>query len=166
MVLAITMLGCFSPPRTNNVTREVVPHIQSASGEIHPSAVSVASSTDSLRGFTFHQARSIWQKVGLRLPAASSPIARGSGVAAVLVLAGMSLGVLRLVVGLCAVGECRRRGKRIDDPGLLTLVHAVKAALGCDRTIELRELPALDSPATAGWLRPMVLLPSDWRSWG
>ena len=35
----------------------------------------------------------------------------------------------------------------------------------CDATIELIELSDLATPATAGWRRPMVLLPDDWRSW-
>ena len=36
---------------------------------------------------------------------------------------------------------------------------------GCRRPVELREVPDLTTPATAGWRRPVVLLPDDWRSW-
>ena len=31
--------------------------------------------------------------------------------------------------------------------------------------VELREVADLAGPATAGWRRPVVLLPDDWRSW-
>ena len=31
--------------------------------------------------------------------------------------------------------------------------------------IELRETTRLSTPATIGWLRPILLLPSDWRNW-
>lgn len=37
--------------------------------------------------------------------------------------------------------------------------------MSCDAAIELRELTDLPTPATAGWRRPMVLLPTDWRAW-
>ena len=37
--------------------------------------------------------------------------------------------------------------------------------MGCRRRVELREHSALGAPAAAGWLRPVVLLPADWRDW-
>ena len=41
----------------------------------------------------------------------------------------------------------------------------VRAALGCTRSVELRETAALCSPSTVGWLQPAIILPGDWRSW-
>src|SRR5262249_15293917 len=38
-------------------------------------------------------------------------------------------------------------------------------ALGCRRPVAIRESDEVTVPATAGWLRPLVLLPLDWRSW-
>ena len=38
-------------------------------------------------------------------------------------------------------------------------------AMGCLRRIEIREVPELTAPATAGWWHPVILLPDDWRSW-
>ena len=31
--------------------------------------------------------------------------------------------------------------------------------------MELREVADLGSPATAGWRRPVILVPPDWRDW-
>ena len=45
------------------------------------------------------------------------------------------------------------------------MLESLKNAMHCDAAIELLELPDLATPATAGWWRPMVLLPDDWRSW-
>ncbi len=38
--------------------------------------------------------------------------------------------------------------------------------MGCRRGVDLRECPGVVSPAVVGWLRPVVLLPADWRGWG
>jgi hypothetical protein len=38
--------------------------------------------------------------------------------------------------------------------------------MGYRRTVELREVPGLSTPATAGVWRPVILLPGDWRTWG
>jgi hypothetical protein len=53
----------------------------------------------------------------------------------------------------------------VADPALLTLVDELRAAMGCRSKVEIREVADLPTPATAGWLRPMLLLPDDWRSW-
>ena len=45
------------------------------------------------------------------------------------------------------------------------MLESLKTAMHCDAAIELLVLPDLATPATAGWWRPMVLLPDDWRSW-
>ena len=85
----------------------------------------------------------------------------------VVVLAGTAIGVglARLVVGLWAIGVCRRRGKVVDDKDFLATFDALRMAMGCRRTVAVREVADLASPATAGWWRPMILLPDDWRGW-
>jgi hypothetical protein len=75
------------------------------------------------------------------------------------------MGFIHLLIGLWAVRECRRRAKLIRDPDLLALLTSTQAAMGERRNVELRELTELTSPAVAGWLRPMILLPDEWRSW-
>src|SRR6266702_2528164 len=45
------------------------------------------------------------------------------------------------------------------------LFDELRVSMTCRRDVELREVPDLTTPATAGWLRPMLLLPDDWRGW-
>lgn len=84
---------------------------------------------------------------------------------AVLALAGTCYSLVRLVAGLLAVAICRRRGRSIDDPELTRLLDLLRREMGCRRGVELREAADLTTPATAGWLRPVLLLPDDWRTW-
>jgi hypothetical protein len=93
-------------------------------------------------------------------PGRSWPVA----VAAV-VLTGSAVALARLLLGLWAVGVCRRRSRPVDDPGLLAEVEGLRAALGCRRPVTVREAADLATAATAGWRRPVVLLPTDWREW-
>jgi hypothetical protein len=82
-----------------------------------------------------------------------------------LALTGISIGLLRLLLGVWAVHACRRRGSRVDDPALHHLVEQIRLSIGCRRLIEVRELPELATPAAAGCRHPIVLLPPDWRCW-
>jgi hypothetical protein len=84
---------------------------------------------------------------------------------AVAALAGTAVGLLRLALGLCAVAACHRRGNAVDDPDMVALLTALREAIGCPGPVELREVPGVLGPATAGWRRPVILLPDDWRSW-
>jgi beta-lactamase regulating signal transducer with metallopeptidase domain len=98
-------------------------------------------------------------------PAVNQSRGGWQAVVAVLGLAGAGLGLLRLLLGLGAAHFCRRRGRAIEDGGLREEVDALRAALGCRRAIELRESADLQTPATIGWLWPVVLLPAGWRGW-
>ena len=80
-------------------------------------------------------------------------------------LAGTGAGLLRLMLGLWAVVACRRRGRLVDDPTMVGLLDELRGAIGCRLPVELREVPDLIGPAMAGWRRPVILLPDDWRSW-
>ena len=53
----------------------------------------------------------------------------------------------------------------VSDPMLIELRDALQAAMGCHQRVEIREVPDLTAPATAGWRHPVILLPVDWRSW-
>jgi beta-lactamase regulating signal transducer with metallopeptidase domain len=87
------------------------------------------------------------------------------GTAAVIFLIGLMLCLLRLLIGFWAIRECRRRSQSVIDGELLQLAESLRIAMRCPRRVEIRECPDLASPATVGWLRPVVLLPSDWRGW-
>ncbi|MDG3004957.1 M56 family metallopeptidase [Paludisphaera mucosa] len=80
-------------------------------------------------------------------------------------LAGAGLGLIRLALGLAAVRACRRRSRPVDDPAMRALLDELAAAMGRARTVELRQADDLSGPAAAGWRRPVILLPADWRSW-
>jgi beta-lactamase regulating signal transducer with metallopeptidase domain len=122
-------------------------------------------SLESVRFLTLTQARSIWRRVGSRLVLIPNPWMRWAGIAALVALAGMGIGLFRLLLGLWAVHVCRRKGTRIDDSDATHLLRSLMTAMHYDAPVELRELSDLDTPATAGWRRPMVLLPMNWRSW-
>lgn len=83
-------------------------------------------------------------------------------------LAGASAMLARLAMGLRAVGAVRRRARSIDDPGLLDLIEGLRADLGMGSVamVEARESAEVGTPATVGWRRPVLLLPTDWREWG
>jgi hypothetical protein len=53
----------------------------------------------------------------------------------------------------------------VEDRVLLDLIDELRAAIGGPASVELRELHELSAPATIGWLRPVILLPTDWRGW-
>ncbi|MEX0713199.1 MAG: M56 family metallopeptidase [Pirellulales bacterium] len=84
---------------------------------------------------------------------------------ALFLLAGMGLGLCRLVIGLIAVQRDRRRTRLIGDDSLRGLARQIAQAMGCRTDIELRHSSRLATPATFGWLRPTVLLPDAWRQW-
>ena len=109
--------------------------------------------------------RAVWDRLGRQ---AVGPVERvrpwGSWIA-VGVLAGMTCGLIRLCGGLWAIRICRRRGWLVVDAGLMGLVEELRGAMGCRRVVEVRAVVDLATPATAGWRRPLLLLPADWRRW-
>jgi beta-lactamase regulating signal transducer with metallopeptidase domain len=84
---------------------------------------------------------------------------------AVLYLVGVTAMAARFLIGLAAVRSYRLQSRPLTDRSLVELAEAVRSQLGCVRIIELRETDALDTPATIGWRRPLLLLPRDWPSW-
>ena len=83
----------------------------------------------------------------------------------VLYLVGVSGMVFRIALGLAAVRGYRRSSHPIADRRLGELAEVACAELGCNGSDRIRESTRLNTPATIGWLRPMLLLPPDWRTW-
>ena len=75
---------------------------------------------------------------------------RWPAILASLFLAGLVVGVVRLIWGLLGVGAYRRRSAVIAEPQLRELVDVLSAELGCRRSIELRESTEIITAATVG----------------
>jgi hypothetical protein len=119
-------------------------------------AVSLAGATAVLRGLWSHAEESA-------PPRPAAP--RWPAAVATAGLLGAGTGVLRLALGLWAVGRGRRRARPVHDGPLVRLAEELRTAMGCRRRVAVRETEDVRVPATAGWLRPLVLLPADWRTW-
>jgi beta-lactamase regulating signal transducer with metallopeptidase domain len=87
------------------------------------------------------------------------------GLVAAIYFVGVAGMAVRIALGFAAVRSYRRNSHPVTDRRLGELADVVCAQLGCVKGIELRETTRLSTPATIGWLRPMLLLPSDWRTW-
>ncbi|WP_166820660.1 M56 family metallopeptidase [Thalassoroseus pseudoceratinae] len=78
-------------------------------------------------------------------------------------LIGLGLGLIRLLVAWGLLWrECR--GPVVDDPELNRFVSEWTKPNVAKR-IRLIESKRLNSAATTGWRRPVILLPRTWRSW-
>ena len=106
-----------------------------------------------------------------------------------LIAAGVGVCLVRLAAGVWAMSRLRRNSRVIVDETLraelLTIIETIHGTqLPAHRLTpssahslrsvgpaakpqapELRETAALRSAATIGWRRPVLLLPSDWRTW-
>ena len=82
------------------------------------------------------------------------------------VMAGaITVGLLRLLVGLWLVRRCVRAARPLGDAALAALVNELRGELGCGRAVALRESSRIATAATAGLLHPTILLPPEWRTW-
>jgi beta-lactamase regulating signal transducer with metallopeptidase domain len=130
---------------------------RSATGEPGPRSPRLSWLHGGLQGF--------WNRLQFRALDPPARLRRWGSPVAVAAIVIASVGLARLVIGAWAVHLCRRRGTIVDDPVVSELVETIRAAVGCSRPVEVRELPGLTTPATAGWRSPVVLLPHDWRAW-
>ena len=76
-----------------------------------------------------------------------------------------ALGFLRLGAGLVGVARLKNKSRPLVDARLQETVDLLRAQLTCKSEVELRESNEIDTPATIGCLRPVLLLPLDWRTW-
>jgi hypothetical protein len=84
---------------------------------------------------------------------------------ALLVLASLALGLTRLVIGAAELQRLLRRSRIIDDLSLAEAIDLLRAEMSCLRKVQVRESAELVSPAAIGWRKPVILLPTDWRTW-
>jgi beta-lactamase regulating signal transducer with metallopeptidase domain len=71
----------------------------------------------------------------------------------------------RLLLGLLAAARLVRRSRPACDPAWLALAAEASGAAGLRRPVPLRLSDGVDSPVTAGLVRPVVLLPAAAAGW-
>jgi hypothetical protein len=133
----------------------------------HPEAAAALpdGSEGAAAGWSLSALRGVWAKAGgATLRAADQSVPWPKWVALAFLL-GAGAGIVRILVGLWGVRECRRRSERITDPALTGLLEDLRAEMRITRRAQARELAGLPAAATVGWLRPIILLPNDWREW-
>jgi beta-lactamase regulating signal transducer with metallopeptidase domain len=86
-------------------------------------------------------------------------------VIACLFAAAATAGLLRLAVGAWSVRRSIRRARRVYDAALFGLIDVLRAELSCTTPVDIRESAEVATAATAGWRKPVLLLPPDWRGW-
>jgi formylglycine-generating enzyme required for sulfatase activity/beta-lactamase regulating signal transducer with metallopeptidase domain len=90
---------------------------------------------------------------------------RWSGFVGLVFFIGMSLALVRLLLGLWVVHRYRAGSLTITDPAPAEEIRQFAADMGFRRPIEVRQSHQLGAPATIGWRRPLVLLPPVWKGW-
>ena len=71
---------------------------------------------------------------------------------------------LRLLAGFFALARMRRGGQNADD-NVAELADACAARLGLHAPPRVIISPRVAMPCTAGWIRPVILLPDEYSSW-
>jgi WD40 repeat protein/beta-lactamase regulating signal transducer with metallopeptidase domain len=87
-----------------------------------------------------------------------------AGWLAVVWMVGASAYLLCAVARLVLLYRCARRARPVCDEELTGCLETVAERHGY-RAIALRECPIITSPLTLGVFRPVILLPTGWRSW-
>lgn len=90
------------------------------------------------------------------------PIIHGTSL---LLLAIISLGFLRLFAEMRYVLRTRQSSIPVDSPSVLNDVKSALVALQCSTIPEVRVHREFNDAAVIGWLRPMLILPHDWKQW-
>jgi hypothetical protein len=84
---------------------------------------------------------------------------------AVAVLASIGIGLVRLATGLWAMRRLAVRSLPLDDVPLIDSLAVLRAEMGCVKPVEVRLSRDLNTPATIGFLRRLILLPDGWQAW-
>jgi len=81
----------------------------------------------------------------------------------VLWLVGVGLGLVRLGLHHRRAHKLIHAAQPVDDPACLGLHRRLCAQMGRRRSVPLLDSGSAVGPLTAGWLRPQIVLPADWR---
>jgi beta-lactamase regulating signal transducer with metallopeptidase domain len=116
-------------------------------------------------GWSLARLRDVWDTLARQRADTDATAYGWPSIVPTLFVSGVGLALLRLGVGLWSVSRYRRRSRPLAAAAPLDLLVSLQRIVNCPRRIEVRESPDLSTPATIGWRRPLILLPSDWRSW-
>ena len=78
---------------------------------------------------------------------------------------GMTLGIVRLMLGLIATQRLIRTCRPIHDEQLLAAMAELQAKLRLKAPVLICQTDKLSTAATIGAWRPRILLPNHWREW-
>ncbi|MDB5387605.1 MAG: blaR [Planctomycetaceae bacterium] len=84
---------------------------------------------------------------------------------AVGLLMGISVGLVKLLVGLHLLRSLQRRAAVIRNIELEVLAKSMLQKLGCYSSVNFAQSPEIDCAAVVGIIRPTILLSSQWTSW-
>jgi beta-lactamase regulating signal transducer with metallopeptidase domain len=101
----------------------------------------------------------------LQIAAEAAPARRGRTVAMTVALAGLAVSLARLLVAIWGVHRLRRASWPVEDTSITEAVAELARRCGYRRALRVHTTDQLQSAAACGWLRPMILLPADWRAW-
>jgi HEAT repeat protein/beta-lactamase regulating signal transducer with metallopeptidase domain len=96
-----------------------------------------------------------------------APVDRASlaSILALLWAIGAALLGLRLLLGFLALRRIRRQATAIEDPDVLDLMAGCADRIGTHTTPPLLVSSSVAMPCTAGWFRPVVVLPDEHAAW-
>lgn len=75
------------------------------------------------------------------------------------------LGITRLAIGLISLRRMVNACEQVDDESAIALLEQLRIDCQIKRNVVLLQNSELQSPATAGWLCPKVILPFTWADW-
>jgi beta-lactamase regulating signal transducer with metallopeptidase domain/tetratricopeptide (TPR) repeat protein len=166
LALAVPVLGLVLP-------RWEIPVLSAPSKALHdmrPALPGRPHASDALTGFS-------GGRVGMEVPPFEEPAAPGrrqtkpsfdldvARVAALLWFLGGLVPLAALAVGFRRAGTIIRNARPSGDPHIDALAADVSARLGLNRSVPVLLSPEALVPMTAGFLRPVLVLPDSARAW-
>ena len=84
---------------------------------------------------------------------------------ALVVIGGITLGIVRWLAALYSVHLLRRSGRQVSDPKVTEVLDIICAKLNYARTVRVRESCDTSAAFTVGWRKPLVMISDNWHSW-
>lgn len=91
----------------------------------------------------------------------ADPVWTAIGLLTILAVAGAIVGVGRLAASMISLAGLRASSRPVVDPQVRDLVRDYADEIGFNRRVEIRAVPGIASPMSAGVLRPVILIPES-----